>query len=351
MIRQNLVISLRFVTPAIVSFICPVDMTEHPSVEPDAAPEEQSQRKRRWVRRVRILLLVAVALCAASVCFEQYQRHLARNLHQPPGKLVDVDGRIVHVVDVGTGTPTVVFESGLGSAGSQAWCLVQPAVAKYTRTISYDRNGYLWSDPAETTRDSETISRELLETLRAIEAPPPYMLVGHSMGGIHMRVFAHKYPDLVAGLVLVDSSHPDQESVLPREMVLEPPAWQLYGFQAIANLGVFRFMDVLNYSDEQSAEQRQVAFDFFPTHAATIAAEIRAQADNFRQAANTSFGDLPIRIVTAGQHHPKWHELQADFKSLSTNARQVIAWRSGHRIPWEEPAVITSQIKELIHRP
>lgn len=293
-------------------------------------------------------MVLLVLFLAAGFCFEQYQRNRVRAIYPPSGRIIDVGTRNVHVVEMGTGTPTVVFESGLGSAGTEAWSLVQPRVAKFARTISYDRPGFLWSDSARTDRDSVTITNELLELLEHIEAPLPCIIVGHSMGGIHARVFANRHPDLVAGLVLVDASHPEQESRLPQELILEPPAWQLYGFRLIANLGLFRFVDVTTHNVRPSEKQQQIAFNFFPSHVHAICSEIRSQARNFQQARDTEFGSLPIRIVTAGQHHPEWHTLQSEILELSTNTKQTIAWNSDHRIPWRSPDVITQQIVELI---
>ena len=126
-----------------------------------------------------------------------------------PGRLVDVGGLLLHVNCAGAGTPAVIFDAALG-ASSISWSLVQPAVARITRACTYDRAGFGWSHAGPLPRTAGRVAGELEALLRRADIPPPYVLVGHSFGGLVMRIFASRYRDRTAGLVLVDPAHPEE---------------------------------------------------------------------------------------------------------------------------------------------
>src|SRR5215813_9572726 len=125
----------------------------------------------------------------------------------PPGRIVLVEGRQVHIHCTGVGSPTVLLEEGLGG-GSLNWAWIQRDVTKVSRVCSYDRPGYGWSDPADTPMDAANTSRQLYALLQAANEKGPYIAVGHSGGGAYMRLFAAEHRKDVAGLVLVDATHP-----------------------------------------------------------------------------------------------------------------------------------------------
>ena len=127
----------------------------------------------------------------------------------PPGQLVDLGGSKRHLNCSGSGSPAVVLEAGFPGS-SLDWVLVQPEVAKFTRVCSYDRAGFGWSDLGKSPRSSAQISEDLHQLLTKAEIAPPYVLVGHSMGGLYVRAFLRRYPQTVAGAVLVDATHEDQ---------------------------------------------------------------------------------------------------------------------------------------------
>ncbi len=138
---------------------------------------------------------------------------------KPDVNRVDVGGYRLYLQCIGAGSPTVVLEAGLGSP-SEVWGLVQPGVARFTRVCAYDRAGVGGSDAGPRPRTSGTIVAALHTLLRRAGVGGPYVLVGHSIGGFHARLYAHRYPREVAGMVLVDASHPDQ---LARELAALPP--------------------------------------------------------------------------------------------------------------------------------
>src|SRR2546422_1727822 len=169
------------------------------------------QPKRTLMKRKVPLSLVAMALWTIVLFLptpvSSQQTGNARS-YPPPGKLVDVGGYRLHISCTGKGSPTVVLIAG-GGDFSFDWDLVQPDVSRFTRACSYDRAGLAWSDPGPTPHTMGQDAYELHTLLKAARIKGPYVLVGHSVGGLIARVYAEQYPDEVAGMVLVDSTHED----------------------------------------------------------------------------------------------------------------------------------------------
>jgi pimeloyl-ACP methyl ester carboxylesterase len=161
----------------------------------------------------RILLSVSMLLAALiGLVFATgaSARAKLKAKYPPSGQMVDLGGYKLHLYCQGAGSPTVVMESGLGDF-SLIWALVQPEVAQSTRICAYDRAGFGWSESSPRPRTAENIVEELHALLQQADIASPYVLVGHSMGGVYVRLYAHKYPDEVTGMVLVDSSHEEQD--------------------------------------------------------------------------------------------------------------------------------------------
>ena len=174
-----------------------------------ADPHSQT-RLARWFRRIVLTTatLLVVAL-ATGVIYQWVSERRDLERYSPPGKLVDVGGYRLHLHCIGSGSPPVMFDGGLGS-NFVTWAAVQPQIAAFTQACSYDRAGLGWSDPGPAPRTSDRIVSEFAVLLKRAALPGPFVLVGHSLGGLHMRLFAFTNPDAVAGLVLVDPSHEDQ---------------------------------------------------------------------------------------------------------------------------------------------
>lgn len=145
----------------------------------------------------------------AGLFYQTISAAIDRRLHLPPGKLVDVGSHRLHILVKGHGSPTVVCESGL-MATVLTWRSVQRELAGLTRVVCYDRAGLGWSDAGPRERSAENVVNELRTLLSCAEIPPPYVLVGHSFGGLTMRLFAARYPEEVAGTVLVDPVVPSE---------------------------------------------------------------------------------------------------------------------------------------------
>src|SRR5215213_11425435 len=177
-----------------------------------------SSTARRFRRRIGMALLglvvVLLALALAGALYQAIATELAERAYPPPGEMVDVGGYSLHINCVGQGSPTVVLDGGSGEMSAQ-WVLVQREVSGTTRVCAYDRAGMGWSEMGPEPRDAKQISSELHALLEGANIEGPYVLVGHSFGGLYMQTYAARYPEEVAGMALIDSSQPDQFSYQP----------------------------------------------------------------------------------------------------------------------------------------
>ncbi|MGR6964263.1 alpha/beta fold hydrolase [Geodermatophilus sp. URMC 61] len=241
-----------------------------------------------------------------------------------PGQLYDVGGHRLHLSCTGTGGPTVVLLGGMGET-SAAWGLVQPAVAGTTRVCSYDRAGQAWSDGAPGPKDGRQVAADLHTLLSRAGEPGPYVLAGHSVGGPYAMVYATQYPDDVAGLVLLDSSSPQQFTSLPDY----PGAYALIRrttslLPTLERLGAGPLLDSGAPPDLPHAAQAQVqAFDRSTRQLRAARDEVAAYPEVFEQAqALTGVGSTPLVVVTAtaGDHQPGWPAAQDALADLSSTS-------------------------------
>lgn len=180
----------------------------------------------KWIKRTLLggLLLVLVLVGATWIAGMFAKSRLAQQF-PPPGQLVDVGGYRLHLYCVGSGRPTVVFDAGINEFSVQ-WVNIQTEVSKDYRACAYDRAGFGWSESAPTPRSSETMVRELRTLLEKAGMEGPAVLVGHSFGGMNMRLYAYRYPKEVAGLVQVDAAH---EALSQRVAALQRAPRQVAG--------------------------------------------------------------------------------------------------------------------------
>ncbi|HSF83113.1 MAG TPA: alpha/beta hydrolase, partial [Anaerolineales bacterium] len=170
--------------------------------------------KTKALRIISILLLVVLILVLGTAIAGAIAKSNLAKQYPAPGQLVDVGGYKMHINCTGQGSPTVILAAG-SLEYSLFWALVQPEVAGFTRVCAYDRAGYGWSESSPRPRTAIIMVEELHTLLTNGKIEGPYVLVGHSLGGMMMRVYAQKYPDEVTGLVLVDSIHEEQIFRLP----------------------------------------------------------------------------------------------------------------------------------------
>lgn len=307
------------------------------------------------------LLGLTFLFLAAGYLYENIAEARDRRFNPMPGKLVDVGGgRRMHIDCTGEGKPTVVLDSGLGDSYI-SWRKVQPEVARFASVCSYDRAGLGYSDPSPKPRTAKVIAQELHALLQAAAIPPPYILVGHSMGGYDVRLFANLYPSEVAGVVLVDASHPDQESRLPLDLRnLEGTELRENEFLEYSIL--FGIPRLLRLCDDD-AFSRAAECNFHSAREGV--AEMRALAESARQtAAAGSLGNLRLAVLSHDPEKPSselppdlakatneaWEKMQEDLAHLSTRGAQSIARNSSHYIQLDRPDLVIATIREVIDR-
>lgn len=325
---------------------------------------------------VRLLL---ISLCAAPVGAQsspdkspvpQSLPPVAQNAHggvradqnqpAPLGKLVDVGGYRVHLYCTGRGNPAVVI---VGAGFSFDWGLVQPKVAKFTQVCSYDHSGIGWSDPGPNDSCSLRVS-EVHAALKNSGIKGPYVLVGHSLGGLVARVYASNYPDEVAGVVFVDHAlmlhalmsgpPPSDAKVPPPPPPSMPPMPSGGGIESDPNFSKLSSRDRQLHLWAMAQTRNQMALqanmEMMP--------QCVAAADAIAKEHRHPFGDKPLVDVSTdmGTHVPddsgsvgrSYAKLQADLLSLSQNSKQMIAEKSGHFIIIDRPDVVVDAISQAV---
>ncbi|MEO8393630.1 MAG: alpha/beta hydrolase, partial [Chloroflexota bacterium] len=176
------------------------------TVNPTQGTKRRSRSIFRWLGGIVVLLL---GLILVGTIYESVAEAADIQAYSPLGQMVDVGGYRLHINCTGTGSPTVVIEAGLGG-WSLTWNSVQEEVAKTTRVCTYDRAGMGYSEASPLPRTAEQFAYELHTLLERANVAGPYVLVGHSLGGLTVRIFVHEYPTEVAGVVLIESMNPRQ---------------------------------------------------------------------------------------------------------------------------------------------
>lgn len=286
-----------------------------------------------------------------------------------PGEFYSVDGRQMHLYCIGSGSPTVVIEAGIGSDWL-GWQVVQPRLAQLTRVCTYDRSGLGWSEPRSGPHDAETIVRHLHLLLNEGGVPRPLVLVGHSGGGFYVREYAREFPDEVVGVALVDSTSPEQIDELPGfrasyEADKRNAAHDLWVERLQVWSGWDRLTGQCHDTPGKGLENLAALYDAKecrPEYVGADYGEYRDFEEADRQAARLkSFGDKPLLILSqdpdrshAGMSPnsvaslPVWNREQERLKSLSPKSWRVIACGSGHKIYLDRPDVALLELSRLI---
>ena len=340
---------------------------------------------KKWLTRAVIaaLGLVLLALITGFV-YEQIGRNEeVRRLPRRIGQAVNIGGRTLNLYCSGQGSPTVVFETGGNDTGYD-WSLLQPKVAQFTRACWYDRAGVGWSDPPPTARTSASVVGDLHELLGRAGVAPPYVLVGASVGGEYIRVYTSRYSQDVVGLVLLDSSHPDQREPVFMQSpfnLMSPGKRHLIcaALPFMARFGIFRFIAnrMRGPAPSQSSERIELLqalnsrpdamrVDGEQTCAATDNGRFvpangtgNPELDNAARNAGT-LGDRPLLVLTAGRYwappgfekeavdyHEVWvHQLQASLARLSTHGKQVVV--DAHHNMDEAPDAVLKSIQQVV---
>jgi pimeloyl-ACP methyl ester carboxylesterase len=278
-----------------------------------------------------------------------------------PGQLVDVGGYRMHIHCMGAGMPTVVLNSGAGGFSAE-WGLVQPELAKTTRVCAFDRAGMGWSEPGPAPRSPAHIADELHTLLTNAGIEGPLVLVAHSAGGKHARLFAQHHPEHVAGIVLVDArSEYVDDHLTPAQTAAERAGFESFQSQVatLSRFGVIRLIwswawpYALPVTAKLTPESRQLIgiLQARPLHQATSLSENEtANADN-AALRDATLGATPLVVLAAGrtmQQVPNWRESQDYQAELSTNSRLIVAEGSDHSIHWDRPALVIDAVRAVI---
>jgi pimeloyl-ACP methyl ester carboxylesterase len=318
-------------------------------------------RGRRLLRKpVRVLGVVFALIAGLALVGASYEAIAAAGdarEYPAPGKLVDVGGYRLHIHCIGTGSPTVVLDAGLGGM-SLAWDLVQREIGSITRVCAYDRAGMGWSDTGPQPRTPGQIARELRTLLTNAGIPGPYVLVGHSLGGKNVRMFALQYPEEVAGMVLVDARSEYVDAPASPTGAQEPHKSSgdqvtLYG--VARRLGLIRLIGGGPWGPPAMSERTRMAIALLTTGQRAINAEaaetLAMTADNAELQAAPSLGNRPLIVLAAEESMniiPRWTEAQHRQAALSTNGRLVVVEGSGHYIQFDHPAVVIDAVRQVV---
>ena len=325
-------------------------------------------------QRIRRTIWIAAGLLGGASALRRAARQGgSRGANPPSGTLVPVNGSPMHLHCMGEGGPTVVLEPGLIGL-SLPWSAVQRGVAAFTQACAYDHAGTGWSGPGMGQATGDNIVANLHTLLHNAAVPGPYILAGWSWGAHYVRLFAERYPDEVAGVVLVDPSHEDQFARFPPALrrTAGISGGMFHGLHVLARLGVLRL----------PAVQRALAPLLVP-----VPAEVRPQfqaelarpqtweslAAKTRHGDDTeaalrrsgSLGELPLTVITAGatweppnrmppgikpgELTPLWRELQTELAHLSSRTtHRVVAEATHGNIATEHAAVVIDEIRQMV---
>jgi pimeloyl-ACP methyl ester carboxylesterase len=298
----------------------------------------------RWMRRAAMALCGLLAIATAGVTYQWLATRREIAATPPPGRLVDIGGYRLHLWCTGDRAPAVVLDAGLAGT-SAGWGFVQPEIARFTRVCSYDRAGMGYSEPGPSPRTARRIASELAELLARSGITGPVVLVGESIAGFNVRVFAADHPERAAGLVLVDASHEDDAHEAPAMARFVP---------LLSTMGIFRLLGV---SFGQRVESLAPSVQGYARATRFRAAGYQAAADEIMHIGQTVSEvrttrrklTIPVLVVTGARGADEnWRRLQQDEASLSERGCLITAHESGHVVAIDQPQVVVHAIRTVV---
>jgi pimeloyl-ACP methyl ester carboxylesterase len=303
-----------------------------------------------------LLLLLLAAGTGFQIVSEQQDRAMA------PGKFFRIGDAEFHLLCKGNGSPAVILESGRGTS-SLAWTHVIDGVQNATRVCAYDRLGIGWSSEDQRPVTSANVVQDLYLLIERAQIDTPVILVGWSAGGYFNRKYFERFPEHVAGMILVDSSHEQQRLRLPQS---EQDLSELRGCADIAWTGIIRLFDLMKpaVAMEMAADEQLRVFNRTGYCSGLLRVYSQPVIELEDEGTLSPLGSLPLIVIQRGKPPPLdppefmekeqqewdaiWSELQLELSSLSSDSKHLIAHESGHRIPYEQPGIVSDAILGMV---
>lgn len=311
------------------------------------------QLPRRSGRALLYPVIAMLALASAGGAYATVGAAADARAYPMPGRLIDVGGHRLHLACSGTGSPTVVIEAGGGEMSSNlGW--ITPAVAQDTRVCAYDRAGRGWSERPDAPQDADRIAADLHTLLQRGQVPGPYVLAGHSFGGLYVLAYAHRYPAEVAGMVLVDATNPAPAA--PAGSPDQPGSYDVRErvsalLSGSARLGLTRLLAQVAVVDLPARSQGEARASFASASSlgTTIDEYLHAQASAEEAAAVRSLGDTPLVVLTAGIGSSATHSAAQDhLAALSTDSSHRIVEGADHEALIGDEAAAASTTRGIL---
>jgi len=322
----------------------------------------------KWI--IRILIGMFAFLCLLLIIgfvFEKISRYNADRII-PNGQFANIDGHLLHYLKKGESGPTVVFETAYDPAGHLQWYNLQNEISKFATTISYDRAGILWSERGKNLKSGDKMAEELHILLEKANVSKPYILVGHSFGAMLNRFFINKYPQDVAGVILIDSECPNDEDYLsPKSYAMINQGGLPAGFLKFANaVGIVRLVYKNIFPNKEEYEYQNTIMPALIHKSAYAFLEEGEQMPFLKKEADKikSFGNIPLCILSATDRNrfdsfiedkilrdemtDAWDKMQKDLLKFSTDSKQILVPNSSHYINQDQPKVIEDAVKSMI---
>lgn len=324
----------------------------------------------QWIG-LGVLALVVMAILGGAT-WEAVARANAPRAFPPPGRLVDIGGRRMQIDCRGSGAPTVVFEAGLDMMGSLSWSRVHDEVARTTRACAYSRAGLMWSDASGRPFSSANLAQDLHGALAAAGEKPPFVMVGHSLGGPYLLTYTARYGPEVAGLVFVDASHPDQIGRLRAAVGKDLDQGEAVArtADALAWTGAIRLALAAGVPSSRQAPPQvaRTLAAFLPQSLHAETEEQAALADTLASAGRSrALGDRPLVVLTHGAAtspeilkamkitaeqgrslETTWTTLQDEEAAWSSHSRHEVVAGASHYIQFDRPEVVVAAVRDVV---
>ncbi len=286
-----------------------------------------------------LVSLVIGILIIGSIVQYNYDSNVKAN-HEPKGQFVELAGTNMHYRSLGSGTYTLVLEAGLGE-NMLTWSKIEDSLSQISRVFMYDRAGLGYSDFNNTPRTSSQIAKELKQLLNKANIPGPYILVGHSIGGAHLRYFAHLYPENIEGLFLIDPSHEKMVSESSKSNILD--SFYLFSLKHLSKTGI-PFFIMPNFLHPINKTSKNIkAYGY----------ETESIDDSMAELRNTNIyvSHLPIYIISARHKQEKTAHsayLQELVDDSQSDIKKLVEYQKPHYIHITDPDIIINHLKEFL---